>query len=94
MEHRTLFPTLKRESTLTRSKRLHLIRLVEQSVPTNADEYETYQTPTDQLKAQIERTCLNQLQIDIKVQVTTLDPAYLVFTEYYSEYNSEGCGIA
>jgi hypothetical protein len=40
----------------------------ERSVPTRDDEYETFWTPTDQLKAQIESACLAQLHSDIKAR--------------------------
>ena len=49
---------------------------LERSVPTNDDEYETFWTLADQLKAQIESACLARLHSDIKARATIPDPAY------------------
>jgi hypothetical protein len=48
----------------------------ERSMPTDDDEYETFWTPADQLRAQIDSACLNQLHADIKARATIPDPAY------------------
>ena len=46
----------------------------ERSMPPDDDEYETFWTPADQLKAQIDHACLLQLHQDIKARAIT--PAY------------------
>jgi hypothetical protein len=48
----------------------------ERSMPTDDDAYKTYWKPIDQLEAQIESACLNQLHKDIKARATILDLAY------------------
>src|SRR6266576_1120755 len=48
----------------------------ERSMPTNDDKYETFWTPADQLRAQIDSACLSQLHADIKARATIPDPAY------------------
>jgi hypothetical protein len=46
----------------------------ERSVPIDDDEYETFLSPTDQLKAQIDSACLSQLHAEIKARA--IIPAY------------------
>jgi len=46
----------------------------ERSMPPDDDEYETFWTPADQLKAQIDHACLLQLHQDIKARAIT--PTY------------------
>jgi hypothetical protein len=48
----------------------------EPSAPNHDDEYETFWTPADQLNAQINAACLQELHTKIKAQATLPDPTY------------------